>query len=199
MEEKSSALNFISDYIMMMHSCFSSCPLECLLPTFLLHSLVPHLCSLELLLPQSHYLSLLWPPPPRSFSHLDSLFPPQSEYVFCALYGSYEDLQYVCACVLHMCLTLITLKNLVEEMLGFQSMKYGMNGFKWGFQDEIFLLTILTKTRDKISIILKVKATWCDGNNTRNALIRQQRLFCWNKDDKSDSQPDATNFFMSNI
>lgn len=93
-------------------------------PTFLLLSLVPHLCSLELLLPRSHYLSLLWPPPP-SFSHLDSLLPPQSEYVFVHCTRIYSMLVLVCC---NTCLTLITLKNLVAEVLGFQSMKYGMKG-----------------------------------------------------------------------
>lgn len=123
MTEKSSALNFISDYITMMHSSSRmSSPL--LFSCFLL-SLI---CVLWNYSSHGLIISHYYEPPPPSFSHLDSLLPPQSEYVFvhCTVpMRIYSMLVLVCC---NTCLTLITLKNLVAEVLGFQSMKYGMKG-----------------------------------------------------------------------
>lgn len=116
--------NFISDYVIFDDAFFLLVfPSRLSSPYFLLlsfvFSLMPTLCSLELLLPRSHYLSLLLTLPPSASLVLTPFF---LKPCVCILYGSCENIQYVCACLPHMCLTLITLKNVTD----YESIKYRM-------------------------------------------------------------------------
>jgi len=96
---------YIYIYIYIYRCIFSAVLSSRLSSSFLLLPLVlmPTLCSLALLLPRSHYLSLSPPTPP--FSRLDSLFFPSRVFVYVRVYSV-----FVLVCCT--CLTLIALENL---------------------------------------------------------------------------------------
>lgn len=105
-----------------MHSSLSSLPLQRLLPTFSCFLSSSPSCPLCVLwnysshgLIISHYYRLS--PPLLLSSWLPFFF---FKPCVCILYGSCENTQYVCACLLHTCLTLITLKNVTDH----ESIKY---------------------------------------------------------------------------